>query len=659
MKRLFLVALAAAAVWFAPATRAASTYYVSGSGSNANPGSSAAPFATIQKAADVAQPGDTIVVRAGMYAGARFSRSGTPAAPIVLRGEAGAVVNAPGPLNSNGDNIWVRNASWVTIEGLEVRAAGRAGIAVQAEPDDESHGVVLRDNVCHHNTRWGIFTAYAEGLLIVGNETSYSAVEHGIYISNSADNPVVRRNVVHHNHASGIQLNADPLLPGDKIISNALVEENVIYENGVGGGAAINLASVTDSRIVNNLLYDNRSSGIAGWDDGVGPQWGSHDNEFVHNTIVQASNGRWAVSLQNGSSDNTLRNNILLHLGTRGSVDIDSGSMEGLASDYNVIMDRFAVDEEFITAADWRAYGHDDNSVFGTTATLFESAASDDYRLRAGSPAVDAGTAAGAQVDLNGVWRPQGEGYDIGAYERPREADTPGVYAGASGSWFLRNSSSAGPAHATFGFGPAGAGLLPLAGDWDGDGDDTPGLYNPATGTFFLKYSAGPGPADLTFSFGRGGLRPVTGDWDGDGDDSIGVYDQATGAFFLKNTNAPGAADLSFRFGPAAAGFIPLAGDWDGDGDDTVGIYNQGSRVFFLKNANGPGAADHAFAYGPAGATAVSGDWNGDGADSIGVFVVSTRAWFLRNELGGGSADLAFTYGPANVTAVVGNWDGQ
>jgi alpha-N-arabinofuranosidase len=45
----------------------AATYHVSTGGNDANPGTSAAPFRTIQHAADVAQPGDVVFVHSGIY----------------------------------------------------------------------------------------------------------------------------------------------------------------------------------------------------------------------------------------------------------------------------------------------------------------------------------------------------------------------------------------------------------------------------------------------------------------------------------------------------------------------------------------------------------------------------------------------------------------
>ena len=42
-------------------------------------------------------------------------------------------------------------------------------------------------------------------------------------------------------------MNGDESQGGDGMISGALVERNVIYGNGVGGGSGINMDGVTDS----------------------------------------------------------------------------------------------------------------------------------------------------------------------------------------------------------------------------------------------------------------------------------------------------------------------------------------------------------------------------------------------------------------------------
>ncbi len=45
----------------------AATYYVSPTGSDSSSGSASAPFKTIQKAANIVNPGDTVIVKDGTY----------------------------------------------------------------------------------------------------------------------------------------------------------------------------------------------------------------------------------------------------------------------------------------------------------------------------------------------------------------------------------------------------------------------------------------------------------------------------------------------------------------------------------------------------------------------------------------------------------------
>ena len=76
--------------------------------------------------------------------------------------------------------------------------------------------------------------------LIENNVTSRSQQQHGIYFANSADRPILRGNTVWGNRVCGIHMNGDRTQGGAGIIKGALVENNVIYDNGQKGGAGIN-----------------------------------------------------------------------------------------------------------------------------------------------------------------------------------------------------------------------------------------------------------------------------------------------------------------------------------------------------------------------------------------------------------------------------------
>ena len=59
------------------------TYYVATNGSDSNPGTYSQPFRTIQKAANIVQPGDMVNVLPGVYSGlVKTTVSGTSGSPI-------------------------------------------------------------------------------------------------------------------------------------------------------------------------------------------------------------------------------------------------------------------------------------------------------------------------------------------------------------------------------------------------------------------------------------------------------------------------------------------------------------------------------------------------------------------------------------------------
>lgn len=396
----------------------AATYYVDDSGDDFAAGTLAQPWATLQKAANTVQPGDTVFVRDGNYAGGHFTTPGTPAMRIVLAAFPGEspVINDNNPVTLDGINL--EGASYMTVQGFTITDTSRAGIrAVLCD------GVEIRENIADQNFRWGIFTGFCDDLIIEGNQASNSEDEHGIYVSNSGDRPRIRGNLIFGNRANGIHMNGDVSLGGDGIISQAVVEANIIYDNGVGGGSGINCDGVQDSLIINNLIFDAHASGISLYQiDGGGP---SSNNRVLNNTVLVASDGRWAMNIQGAAIGTVLRNNIFLnaHL-FRGSIDICPDCLAGLDSDFNVVMDRITMDggNNVLTLAQWQAAsGQDAHSLTASQPALFTDPAIDDYTLLVpGSPALDAGeTQIDVPTDLVGTTRPQGPAFDIGAYESP------------------------------------------------------------------------------------------------------------------------------------------------------------------------------------------------------------------------------------------------
>ena len=276
------------------------------------------------------------------------------------------------------DGINIEGASHVVVDGFVIDEMPRAGIRFT-----HSAQSTIRRIRADHNRTWGVYTSFCDDILVEGNTGSRSIDEHGIYVSNTCVRPIIRGNVVRGNRVCGIHMNGDLSNGGIGIISGALIENNVVYDNGKGGGSGINCDGVQDSRIQNNLLYNNHASGISLYRiDGAA---GSIGNSVINNTIVQAADARWAVNIKNHSTNNLVENNILFHHGSRGSINIAADSLSGFRSDFNIIVDRFSPDDgdRFIRLTEWRSTtGMDRHSRVSKAEEVFVDPESGDYQLR-------------------------------------------------------------------------------------------------------------------------------------------------------------------------------------------------------------------------------------------------------------------------------------
>jgi hypothetical protein len=202
-----------------------------------------------------------------------------------------------------------------------------------------------------------------------------------------------------------MQINADKnggLSGADGIITNWLIESNIIHDNG--GAAGINLDGCVNGICRNNLLYNNAKAGIAVY--GIDGAVASHDNLFVNNTIYDPAGSRAAVLLADGANNNIIFNNIL-YTGTGAGIEINA--VTGLQHDYNCVSS--------ITGGSLAA--HESSPA---ASTLFKSIANANFHLSATSPARDSGIAtfggkSAPGTDLLNHTRPAGAGYDRGCYE--------------------------------------------------------------------------------------------------------------------------------------------------------------------------------------------------------------------------------------------------
>jgi hypothetical protein len=222
----------------------------------------------------------------------------------------------------------------------------------------------------------------------------------------------------------------------------------------------------------------------------------------------------------------------------------------------------------------------------------------------------------------------------------------PGVVTGST-TWSLRSSLTTGAATTTFAYGTRP--LVPLVGDWDGDGVATAGTFE--GGTFRLRNANSTGNPDITFSFGDSRGFPVAGDFDGDGTDDVAVF--RNGVWQVRHLGTGVPPDATFSFGPALSwpSVVPVAGDWNGDGIDGIGLYNLMSGTageWSLRQTASGGSPTQTVTYGGAGLYPIVGDWNGDGTDSLGTKVMAGTGWELSDSNTAPSTTTSFDFGASN-----------
>lgn len=408
----------------------ATNYFVSNSGDNSNDGLSLEnAFLTLHYTTDIVAAGDTIFVENGTYDGFDLRYvSGTSEAPIVYKAMGESVlINTSGPIRDDGINI--EEANYIILDGFIVNNMEGSGNGIRVVV---ANNCIVRNCSCDNNAERGIFTAFTDDIIIEYNVCTNSIDEHGIYVSNSSDRPIIRYNECYGNNAIGIHMNGDLSAGGDGIISDPILYGNELHDNN--GAAGINMDGVENPIIYNNLIYNNHSSqGIALFQqDGAIVTNGA---KIFNNTIIVPTDGRWGILLMEGANVGTeIYNNIIINQHAwRGCISAENTT--DLSSDFNIVNDKMSNvgDGAAISLADWQVLGLDENTEIAEDLDLiFVDSDLYDLHLIEDSQAIDAGTALVTEVvenDIDDNPRPIGDSFDIGAYEYAAELSLPNCSA--------------------------------------------------------------------------------------------------------------------------------------------------------------------------------------------------------------------------------------
>jgi hypothetical protein len=428
----------------------AATYYVSINGKDTNPGTDAAPWRTVSKAAQMLQPGDTVFIKGGNYveqvipvrsglAGSDITYAAYPGQIPVLEGQT---LSVPDP--SWGGLFWIKNKSHIRVRGLKIQnsasiygSPGIAGILVT-----NSNNILLEDNVTLNTRSSGIGVWDSAYVSVVGNDIQ-KAVNGGsqecITIATSSHFEVAHNQV--HNGCG-----LDPGGEGIDIKQACVfgtVHHNSVYDLPRELGLYVDGYSAPapgshDIKVYNNKVHDV-SLGIA-----IGAEQGGHVQDVqVFNNLVHHTKSQGILVTDWMGSDEGTKKNIAIFNNTvvangsggyGGGISIESSRIENISVYNNILSDnltwQFRVNtagESQISGTHNLIYGPNDyvegslRSITGSYAVVGKNpllVGATDFHLQPNSPALDSGSPSGASAfDVDDTPRPQGSGYDIGAYE--------------------------------------------------------------------------------------------------------------------------------------------------------------------------------------------------------------------------------------------------
>ena len=433
----------------APTASPAAGFYVATTGNDANPGTLAKPWKTIQHAADTAT--GTVWIRAGTYAPFTLRRNGLTFSSYPR--ETARVSSS-----SAKDMIYIFKVNGATFENLSVQGGiqvGGSGFDVST-----SSNIVIKDNVINSgvstNKGFGIRTWYSTNVTISNNNIYNQAA--GVQISYTSDGDQVLNNTIHDNNrmivnttsptnddhgANGViflETTGATLASGNQLYGNRAASHDYGYD-----GSAFEIYGASDVTITDNRMWNNKQVMETGTDG------------RACNDITFTRNVAWSATTVKGYARGILlacASNSLVAFNTLDGFDISDvsivyssgykyqGSLSGLkvvdnillsngdpifhletppsgvTVNYNDLWNRaggsLVWDSKHNGTSSWATfrswYGYEANGM--DADPMVDSVSSRDYELQAGSPAINAGS-------IISGWSSSylGSGPDIGAYE--------------------------------------------------------------------------------------------------------------------------------------------------------------------------------------------------------------------------------------------------
>ena len=426
------------------------TIYVATTGNDLNSGKIDSPYATVNKAAQMAIAGDFVCIKSGTYKPTviiKPANSGTESAPITYYAEepGKAIIDGQSSIPTIASReglFFISGKSHIVIDGLRIINSGFFGILIK----DNSSNVIVKNCSTYNTGASGICGATSSFIKVLNNsiqracyapggqsvntsecitmasvntfEVAYNTVfdrpenvnngGEGIDAKNACKDGTIHHNIVYDLNRVALYVDSYKMA-----LKNVEVYNNIVYNciSGLSLGCEEG-GTNTDVKVYNNLIYNctRTGMGIRGYLAN-----GAMFNVSVYNNTVYNCGygaGPWENCGMLVEADNPLNTNIVIrnNIFSNNKIQIRTKNQSWLTLDTNLI---FGANE---------VSGAGTNTIIGDP--LFVNAAANNFRLKVGSPAVDKASGTPTTLfDFDDKPRPfDGDGNgtaisDIGAFE--------------------------------------------------------------------------------------------------------------------------------------------------------------------------------------------------------------------------------------------------
>ena len=336
-------------------------------------------------------------------------------------------------MNNSGTGLFIQAATNVIIDNIEITKTGGVGIAIKEDCDT----VEVKNSSIHEYITWymNIYPkTYTMQNIYIHDNKFYNLYHYSASWWTSTADEKVQAGTGSNPHQDGIFIRN----PSGGTLTNIRVYNNEFYLtddiSGDGSTALFYFDTPKQTGGVHDTIYvyNNTFQSCYAYDAFLITDWTGGRFYIYNNTFFQQKKN--AIRLRAGNTNGKvyIKNNIFdQSVGGGSALRLTSTlTIASIESDYNIFnVGSYVVKTpyNYSTLEGWQnsGYGQDAHSI-ETTDSKFVDAKSDvtgsedsDFRLQATSPAIDAGTDLGEDynIDRDGIYRPQGIGWDIGAYE--------------------------------------------------------------------------------------------------------------------------------------------------------------------------------------------------------------------------------------------------